>query len=104
MLAFKTLKPMLNRVVVRKAEKLTKTKGGILLPESKAIEFNWGTVLAVGPGRQSPEGKLVTPNVKVGDQVLLPEYGGAKVTMAEEQELFIYRDEDIIGTLHDQVK
>ena len=51
MLAFKTIKPLLNRVVIRKADKVTKTAGGILLPENKAIEYNWGTVLAVGPGR-----------------------------------------------------
>jgi len=74
----------MNRVVVRKAEKMTKTKGGILLPDSKAIEYNFATVLAVGPGRVNNEGKLIAPNVKVGDQVLLPEYGGTKVIMAEE--------------------
>lgn len=104
MLAFKTLKPLMNRIVVRKADKVTKTAGGILLPESKAIEYNYATVLAVGPGRVNQEGKLIAPNVKIGDQVLLPEYGGTKVTMAEEQELYVYRDEDIIGTLHDPTK
>jgi chaperonin GroES len=42
--------------------------------------------------------------VKVGDTVLLPEYGGSKVILADEQELFIYRDDDILGTLHDPTK
>jgi chaperonin GroES len=104
MLAFKTLKPLLNRVVIRKADKITKTAGGILLPEDKAIEFNYGTVLSVGPGRHSANGDLIVPTVKVGDQVLLPEYGGAKITLAEKQELYIYRDEDIMGTLHEPTK
>ena len=104
MLAFKSLKPLLNRIVVKKAEKVTKTAGGILLPENKAIEYNFGTVLAVGPGRPNQDGKLIPTTVKVGDQVLLPEYGGTKITLEGDNELFLYRDEDIFGTLHDPTK
>ena len=101
MLAFKTLRPLLNRVVVKKAEALTKTKGGIILTSGKEETLNYGTVIACGPGRHLDNGQLRENLVKVGDTVLLPEYGGAKVTLANEEELFIYRDDDIMGTLHD---
>lgn len=104
MLAFKSLKPLLNRVLVKKAEPITKTAGGILLPENKSEQLNFGTVVAVGPGRQLDNGQLKSISVKAGDVVLLPEYGGSKVTLADEQELYIYRDDDIIGTLHDPTK
>ena len=105
MLAYKTLKPMLNRIVVKKAEAVTKTKAGIILTSSKQGEqLNQGVVVAIGPGKQLDNGTIRAVSVKVGDTVLLPEYGGSKVTLADDQELFIYRDDDIIGTLHDPTK
>lgn len=105
MLAFKTLKPMLNRVVIKKADALTKTKGGIILSTNKDDKLNFGTVIAVGPGKILEDGKTRACLVKVGDTVLLPEYGGSKVMLgSEDNELFIYRDDDIMGTLHDPTK
>ena len=101
MLAFRNLRPLLNRVVIKKAEAITKTKGGIILSSGKEQQLNYGTVIAVGPGKQLEDGSTRDVMVKVGDTVLLPEYGGSKVTLADEQELFIYRDDDIMGTLHD---
>ena len=101
MLAFRSLRPLLNRVVVKKAEALTKTKGGIILTSGKEERINWGTVMSVGPGKSMDDGSIRECLVKVGDTVLLPEYGGSKVTLADDQELFIYRDDDIMGTLHD---
>ena len=47
------------------------------------------------------DGTIRETLVKVGDTVLLPEYGGSRVTLADDEELFIYRDDDIMGTLHD---
>ena len=105
MLAFKTLKPLANRVIIKKVIAETKTKSGIILTSAnKGGELNQGTIVAVGPGRVMEDGKIREMNVKVGDAVLLPEYGGAKVTLAEDQELYIYRDDDIMGTLHDPTK
>lgn len=101
MLAFRTLRPLLNRVVVKKAEAITKTKGGIILTSKAEEKLNFGEIIAVGPGKTLEDGSVRETLVKVGDTVLLPEYGGSKVTLADEQELYIYRDDDIIGTLHD---
>lgn len=94
----------MNRVLIKKAEPLTKTKGGILLPESKQEQLNFGVVIAVGPGKYLENGQLRQVFVKEGDTVLLPEYGGAKVVLGDEQEYFLYRDDDLMGTLHDPTK
>lgn len=104
MIAFKKLRPLMNRVVIKKAEPLTKSKGGILLPESQSEQLNFGTVISVGPGKHLENGSVRPCFVKEGDTVLLPEYGGSKVTLGDDQEYFIYRDDDIMGTLHDPTK
>ena len=104
MLAFKKLRPLMNRVIIEKTAPITKTKGGILLPENNKEQLNFGKVIAVGPGRNLDNGTVRPCFVKEGDTVLLPEYGGSKVTLADEKEYFIYRDEDIMGTLHDPTK
>jgi chaperonin GroES len=105
MLAFKSLKPLANRVVIKKVIAETKTKSGIILTSAqKGNELNQGTVLEVGPGAKLENGSIRPMDVKVGDVVLLPEYGGSRVTLAGENEVYIYRDDDIIGTLHDPSK
>ena len=104
MIAFKKLRPLMNRVLIKKAEPLTKTKGGILIPESKQEQLNFGVVIAVGPGRTLDNGTLRPCSVKEGETVLLPEYGGNKVTLGDNQDYFLYRDDDIMGTLSDPTK
>lgn len=104
MIAFKKLRPLMNRILIQKAEPLTKTKGGILLPENNQEKLNFGKVIAVGPGKHLENGQLRPCLVKEGDTVLLPEYGGSKVVLGDEVEYFIYRDDDIMGTLHDPSK
>ena len=104
MIAFKKLRPLMNRVLVKKAEPLTKSKGGILLPESKGEQLNFGKVLAVGPGRTLDNGTIRPCTVKEGETVLLPEYGGQKVTLGDNEEYFLYRDDDLMGTLSEPTK
>ncbi|XP_073157651.1 10 kDa chaperonin, mitochondrial-like [Henckelia pumila] len=95
----KRLMPLLNRVLVEKIVPQSKTSSGILLPERTA-KLNSGKVVAVGPGCHNKEGKLIPVNVKEGDTVLLPEYGGSEVKLGEK-EYHLYREDDILGTLHD---
>uniref|UniRef100_A0A2N9J712 Protein groES n=1 Tax=Fagus sylvatica TaxID=28930 RepID=A0A2N9J712_FAGSY len=95
----KRLIPSLNRVLVEKILPPTKTNSGILLPE-KAPKLNSGKVVAVGPGGRDRAGNLIPVTVKEGDSVLLPEFGGTQVKLGEK-EFILYRDEDILGTLHD---
>ncbi|GAA0161813.1 chaperonin [Lithospermum erythrorhizon] len=61
--------------------------------------MNSGRVVAVGPGSHDREGKIIPVSVKEGDTVLLPEYGGTEVKLGEK-EYHLYRDDDILGTLH----
>lgn len=104
MIAFNKLRPLMNRVLIKKADILTKTKGGILLPEKSGEQLNFGTVIAVGPGKTMENGSIRSCFVKEGDTVLLPEYGGSKVTLGDKQDYFLYRDDDIMGTLHEPSK
>ena len=106
MLPFRTLSPLLNRVVIKKAIQETKTKAGIILTTTKSGEqLNYGVVMAVGPGRVLENGTLRPVNVKIGDTVLLPEYGGSKLSLGDkDSEMFVYRDDDIMGVLSDATK
>lgn len=81
---------------MKKAESITKTKGGIVLPEKAQAKVLQGTIIAVGPGARNPEGAHIPIAVKAGDLVLLPEYGGTKVEI-EETEYMIYRENDILA-------
>lgn len=91
--------PTLNRVLIEKLIPPSKTTAGILLPE-KSAKLNSGKVVAVGPGLRDKSGNTIPVAVKEGDTVLLPEYGGTQVKLGEK-EYHLYRDEDILGTLHD---
>jgi chaperonin GroES len=66
--------------------------------------LNYGVVIAVGPGKYLENGQLRPTLFKEGETVLLPEYGGSKVILGDEQEYYVYRDDDIMGTLHDPTK
>ncbi|XP_052204313.1 10 kDa chaperonin, mitochondrial-like [Diospyros lotus] len=95
----KRLIPTFNRVLVEKLVPPSKTTAGILLPE-KSSKLNSGKVVAVGPGTRDKLGSLIPVAVKEGDTVLLPEYGGTDVKLGDK-EYHLYRDDDILGTLHD---
>ena len=100
-IAFKKLRPLLNRVVVSKPEATKVSKGGIILKSSESV--SWGTVVSVGPGRTLDNGTVRPISVAVGDHVLLPEYGGAAIKL-DGEELFVYRDDDIVGILEEPLK
>jgi len=93
---FKRLLPLSDRVLIRKAKPVEKI-GGIILPESAQKKLNQGTVLAVGPGARSKDGSLIPPSVKEGDTVCLSEYGGTEVQLADGEELYLYREDDILA-------
>ena len=96
MSSFKRILPLVNRIVVRAVEPAAKTKSGIIL--QRPDDLKHGVVIEAGPGVHDNNGNLVPLSVKVGDVVLLPEFGGSKVKLGE-QELIIYRDTDIIAKL-----
>ena len=94
---FKKLVPLLNRVLIKKVEPVTKSKSGIIM-STKGDQVNIGTVIAVGKGNVSEDGKVLPVQVTLGSTVLLPEFGGQKINL-EDGEFFLYRDTEILGVL-----
>eukprot|EP00898_Chlorokybus_atmophyticus_P002530 jgi/Chlat1/3278/Chrsp22S03526 len=95
---FKRLVPLLDRVLIEKVLPQAKSAGGVLLPETAASKLNHGQVVAVGTGARTRDGNTVPVAVKVGDTVLLPEFGGTNVKLGEK-DYVIFRDDDILGVL-----
>jgi chaperonin GroES len=83
--------------LVRRIIPEAKTASGLILSaDTSSLKANEATVIAVGPGALSRDGARIAVQVKEGDKVLLPEYGGTKVKLGEE-ELFLFNDADILG-------
>ncbi len=90
------LKPLADRVVVRAITAEEKTRGGIVLPDTAKEKPQEGEVVAVGPGRLLDNGQRLPPEVKVGDRVIYPKYGGTEVKLGEEEYL-VLRESDILA-------
>ncbi|MBW0493866.1 hypothetical protein O181_033581 [Austropuccinia psidii MF-1] len=92
-----SLRPTLDRILVQRVKPETKTTSGILLPSS-VTEKNTpeATVLAVGPGGRDRDGKLIPMEVKAGDKVLLPSYGGQSIKVGDD-EYHLFRDSEILA-------
>ncbi len=92
------MKPLADRVVVKPSAAEERTKGGIIVPDTAKEKPVWGEVIAVGPGKTSDEGKVIPPEVKVGDRVLYGKYSGTEVTI-DGEELLIMRESDIFAIM-----
>ncbi|MEE4381039.1 MAG: co-chaperone GroES [Pseudomonadales bacterium] len=92
------IRPLHDRVVVRRLEEETKTAGGIVLPDSAAEKPSQGEVLAVGPGKALDNGEVRALGVKVGDKVVFGQYGGSTVKV-DGEELLILAESEIFGVL-----
>jgi chaperonin GroES len=92
------IRPLHDRVVVRRVEEETKTAGGIVLPDSAAEKPSRGEVLAVGPGKVLDNGEVRKLGVKVGDKVIFGQYGGSTVKI-DGDELLILSESEIFGVL-----
>jgi chaperonin GroES len=92
------LKPLGDRVVVKRVEAESKTKGGIVLPDTAQEKPKRGKVLAVGAGRRLDSGELVPPSVKVGDEVIFASFAGTEVTV-EGEEVLIMSQDNVLGII-----
>lgn len=92
------VKPLGDRVLVKPAKEEEQVKGGIVIPDSAKEKPQEGKVIAVGTGKLDDNGKVIQFNVKVGDTVLMPKYGGTEIKINDE-EYQIVREEDILGIL-----
>jgi len=93
------IKPLGDRVVVKPLEAESKSKGGIVLPDTAKEKPQEGKVVAVGKGKVLENGSVQSPEVKVGDKVLYGKYSGNEITTKEGEELLIMREEDILAII-----
>ncbi|WP_019141715.1 co-chaperone GroES [Noviherbaspirillum massiliense] len=92
------LRPLHDRVIVKRLDQETKTASGIVLPEAAAEKPDQGEILAVGNGKILEDGKVRPLEVKVGDRVLFGKYSGQTVKVSGE-ELLVMREEDIMAVV-----
>ena len=91
-------RPLGDRVVIRRVEEETKTKGGIIIPDTVKEKPQEGEVIAVGPGARDEEGKRIVMDVKAGDRILFGKWSGSEVKI-DGDELLIMKESDILGVL-----
>ena len=92
------IRPLHDRVIVKRLEEERKTASGIVIPDAAAEKPDQGQVLAVGPGKRDENAKHVTLDAKVGDRVLFGKYAGQTVKV-EGEEVLVMREEDIMGVV-----
>jgi chaperonin GroES len=92
------IKPLQDRILVRRLEEKEVKKGGIIIPDTAKEKPQEGEVVAVGPGKVTEDGKRQPMEVKVGDKILFGKYSGSEVKLGDE-EFLIMREEDVLGIL-----
>ncbi|KAG6908640.1 10 kDa heat shock protein [Tephrocybe rancida] len=99
--SIKSLVPLLDRVLVQRFKPETKTASGIFLPTSATNNpLPEATVIAVGPGAPNKDGQVVPTQVKAGDRVLLPGWGGNSIKVGEE-EYYLFKDAEILAKIQE---
>ena len=96
------LRPLQDRVLIRRVEPETKTSGGIFIPDTAQEKPMEGEVVSCGPGARGEDGKLVPLDVKKGDRVLFGKWSGTEVKL-DGEELMIMKEADIMGVLEHAV-
>lgn len=96
----KSIQPLGDRVLVEPMKEDEVKKGGIIIPDSAKEKPQEGRVIAVGTGKLDDDGKKIPFNVKKGDKVLMPKYGGTEIKL-DGKEYQIMREEDILAVIAD---
>ena len=94
------IKPLHDRVVVKRLDELTKTSGGIIIPDTAKEKPSEGIVEAVGDGARTEDGKVIPMCVKVGDKVLFTKWGGTEVKLNGEDRV-IMKESDILAVVEE---
>jgi chaperonin GroES len=93
------IRPLQDRIIVKRLEEETKTKGGIIIPDTAKEKPIEGKVIAVGKGKVADDGKLIKPEVSVGDKVLFKKYGDITEVKIDGEEYLIMREDEIVGII-----
>jgi chaperonin GroES len=96
------IRPLQDRVIVKRIEEEEKSKGGIIIPDTAKEKPSQGEIVAVGPGGRDESGKLIPIDLKVGDIVLFGKWSGTEVKI-DGQDLLIMKESDIMGVLEETV-
>ena len=94
------VRPLQDRLVVRRVDEEEKTKGGIIIPDSAKERPLMGDVIAVGAGKRADDGSLIALEVKEGDRILFGKYSGTEIKL-EGVEHLILREDEILGIVED---
>jgi chaperonin GroES len=94
----KQIRPLQDRLLVKRLEEQESKKGGIIIPDTAKEKPQEGEVIAIGPGKLDEHGMRMPMDVKVGDRILFGKYSGSEVKLADEEHL-IMREEDVLGVL-----
>jgi chaperonin GroES len=92
------VRPLQDRILVRRVDSDEKTKGGIIIPDTAREKPQEAVVVAVGPGRRDDEGEHVAPDVGAGDRILIGKYAGTEINLDGEEHLII-REDDVLAVL-----
>jgi chaperonin GroES len=92
------LRPLHNRLLVKRLEEDQKTAGGIIIPDTAKEKPQQGKVIAAGPGKRDDKGNVVAMTVKAGDKILFAKYSGSEVTLDSEEHLIMAED-DVLAIL-----
>jgi chaperonin GroES len=92
------IRPLQDRVIVKRIEEEEKSKGGIIIPDTAKEKPQEGKVVAVGKGKTGDDGKITPLDVKVNDRVLFGKYSGSEINIDGDEHL-IMREEDILGII-----
>ena len=92
------LRPLQDRIIVKRVEEETKTAGGIFIPETAKEKPQRGQVVAAGNGKKTEDGKVLPLDVKVGDTVLFGKYAGTEIKV-DGEELLMMREDDILAVV-----
>jgi chaperonin GroES len=93
-----SIRPLQDRVILKRVKEEEKTKGGIIIPDSAKEKPQEAEVIALGTGKRDDNGKVHPFEVKVGDRVLVGKYGGTEVKL-DEQKYTLVREDDILGVI-----
>jgi chaperonin GroES len=91
-------RPLGDRVVVKRVEEETKSKGGIIIPDTAKEKPQEGEVLAVGPGGRDEDGERIAMDLKVGDRILFGKWSGTEVKI-DGEDLLIMKESDVMGVI-----
>jgi len=92
------IRPLGDRILVKRIKEEEKTKGGIIIPDTAKEKPQEGKVVAVGKGKKTDDGKVIALDVKAGDRILFGKYSGSEIKLEGEEHL-ILREDDILGVL-----